>query len=207
MALAGLFLALFLVVHLCINLLMLCNDGGVLFAEAVHFMSSSMFIKIFEVFLFGAFIIHILYGILLQIQNWRSRPTRYKVVNKTKTPFLSKYMIYTGAVIAIFLAIHFMNFYFVKHGFVQPPAGLGKEDFYAMAILLFQNPAYSTIYIVLIILMGFHLNHAIKSAFQTLGLNHDKYNSTIHVISAVYSITIAIGFCIIPIYFLFFFNN
>ena len=69
MGLAGLFLCMFLLVHLGINLLVLVNDGGVLYGEAVHFMTTNILIKIMEIFLFGGIVLHIIYGVILQIQN------------------------------------------------------------------------------------------------------------------------------------------
>ncbi len=206
MALAGLFLIVFLLVHLAINLLLLMNDSGLLYSQAVKFMTTNIIIKIFEIFLFGGFIIHILVGVVLQIKNWISRPVGYYVMNKSKTSFSSKYMIWTGLIIFVFLAIHFMNFYFVKLGIVEPPAGVSVHDFYTMAILLFSNKIYSFIYILLLILLGFHLNHAFQSAFQTLGFNHNRYTPALKIIGTIYSVIVAGGFIIIPIYFMFF-NN
>lgn len=204
MALAGLFLISFLVVHLSINLLMLRNDGGVLFTEAVHFMTTNPLIKVFEVVLFGGFFIHILFGIILQVYNWIARPNRYKVEGFSHTSFFSKYMIHTGAIIFIFLVIHFSNFYFVKLGFVDPPVGVGRHDFYMMAQLLFSSDFYSILYIVLMVFLGFHLQHAFQSAFQTLGLTHSKYTPVIKAIGTLYAIAVPAGFAIIPVYFMFF---
>ena len=208
MAFAGLFLALFLIVHLGINLFLLPLTGNhvEIFDAAVHFMSLPI-IKVFEVILFGGFIIHILYGLILQIQNWMARPVRYKKEGYSHTSFFSKYMIHTGIVIFVFLAIHFVNFYFVKLGFTEAPEGpmavASSHDFYAMAVNLFSSAWYSVIYIVLIIILGFHLNHAFHSAFQSLGLNHSKYTPFIKGVGTVYSILIPLGFIIIPVYFLF----
>ena len=113
MSLAGLFLCLYLVVHLGINLLILLNDGGAAYSLAVKFMTTNILIKIMEFFLFGGFILHIIYGFIIQIQNWFARPVRYVKVNHSQTSFFSKYMIHTGAIIFVFLALHFINFYFV----------------------------------------------------------------------------------------------
>jgi succinate dehydrogenase / fumarate reductase cytochrome b subunit len=74
-----------------------------------------------------------------------------------------------------------------------------------MTILLFHSKVYSFIYIAFFIFLGFHLNHAMQSGFQTLGLNHNKYYTTIKVFSTIYTLVITIGFSVIPIYFLFFF--
>ncbi|HOY31801.1 MAG TPA: succinate dehydrogenase cytochrome b subunit [Bacteroidales bacterium] len=202
----GLFLALFLLVHLTINLTMLAGDDGKIFTAASNFMTTNIFIKIFEYVLFGGFIIHIIIGIIITLKNWASRPVRYHVVNKSHTEFFSKYMIYTGAIIFIFLILHFMHFFFIKAGIVQPPAGMDTHDFYQMAILLFQNKVYSFLYIAFFIFLGFHLNHAILSGCQTLGLNHSKYNQAIKAVSLIYAIVVAGGFSLIPVYFMFFYS-
>lgn len=202
----GLFLALFLLVHLTINLLLIAGDNGEMFKVASNFMTTNIAIKIFEYVLFGGFAIHILIGVIVTLKNWASRPVRYHVVNKSHTEFFSKYMIYTGIIILIFLILHFMHFFFIKMGWVQPPAGVDTHDFYQMAILLFQNKVYSFIYIAFFIFLGFHLNHAILSGFQTLGLNHNKYNKVIKVVSTAYALIISVGFSIIPIYFMFIYN-
>lgn len=204
LALAGLFLISFLVLHLAINLLLLSSDGGMAYTEAVHFMTTNPIIKVMEIFLFGGFALHIILGIIIQIQNWMARPVRYKVEGYSHNSFFSKYMIHTGAIIFIFLMVHFFNFYFVKLGWVSPPAGLEREDFYQMATLLFSNNFYAILYMVLMVFLAFHLNHAFQSAFQTLGLNHSKYTPAIKFIGTLYSVLIPAGFALIPAYFLFF---
>jgi len=203
MALAGLFLITFLVIHLGINLLLLCKDDGATYTEAVKFMTTNPLIKIMEIFLFGGFAIHIIIGLTIQIQNWMARPVRYKVEGFSHLSFFSKYMIHTGAIIFIFLCVHFSNFYFVKLGWVSPPAGVGQEDFYQMATLLFADKFYAILYVVLMIFLGFHLHHAFQSAFQTLGLNHTKYTPFIKAVSTFYSVVVPLGFASIPLFFIF----
>jgi len=203
MALAGLFLISFLVIHLGINLLLLSNDDGAAYTVAVEFMTTNPLIKIMEIFLFGGFAVHILIGVIIQIQNWMARPVRYKVEGYSHLSFFSKYMIHTGAIIFIFLSVHFFNFYFVKLGWVNPPEGVGQHDFYQMATLLFANNFYAILYVVLMIFMGFHLHHAFQSAFQTLGLNHTKYTPFIKVVSTIYAIVVPLGFASIPLFFMF----
>jgi succinate dehydrogenase / fumarate reductase cytochrome b subunit len=208
MSLAGLFLCTFLVVHLAINLLLLLNDGGEAFKTGVEFMTTNPVVKIMEYVLFGGFLIHIIWGTILQMQNWMARPKRYAITNNSQTSFFSKYMIHTGAIIFVFLVIHLMNFYAVKLGLVAVPAGVeGKHDFYHMAINLFSQRLYSTIYVGFMIFLGFHLIHAFQSAFQTLGINHKKYSPAINVIGIIYSIVVSAGFAIIPLYFMFFYNK
>jgi succinate dehydrogenase / fumarate reductase, cytochrome b subunit len=142
MALAGLFLLLFLPVHLVINMMLLRNNPEP-FNKAAHFMATFPVIKIVEIVLLLAILVHISWGIFLQIQNWFARPTGYVSGNKSKTSFFSRFSIWTGAAIFTFLILHFTNFFFIKLGFV---AG-NPEDFYSVAHNLFKIPAYNYIYL------------------------------------------------------------
>jgi succinate dehydrogenase / fumarate reductase cytochrome b subunit len=151
----------------------------------------------------GGFVLHIILGMIIQVYNWMARPVRYKVEGYSHKSFFSKYMIHTGAIIFVFLLIHFTNFYFIKLGWVEPPSGYEREDFYSMAVFLFSNRFYSILYIVLMVFLAFHLNHAFQSVFQTLGLDHSKYTPVIKFLGTLYSIIVPLGFAIIPAYFLF----
>lgn len=208
MAFAGTFLMVFLVVHLGINLFLIpiTENHKEIFRDAAHFMGTNPLIKVMEIVLIGAFIIHIVYGVILQIQNWMARPVRYKKEGWSHTSFFSKFMIHTGVIILIFLVIHLMNFYLVKQGLTSAPEGpmrvADNHDYYSMAFNLFTNQTYAIIYIVLIIFLGFHLNHAFESAFQSLGLNHSKYTPFIKAVGDIYSIVIPLGFILIPLYFM-----
>jgi succinate dehydrogenase / fumarate reductase cytochrome b subunit len=204
MALAGLFLVSFLFVHLGINLMLLKADGGAAFSEAATFMGTNPVIKCFEVVLFGGFLLHIFFGLLVSGQNRAARTTHYEFANSSETSLLSKYMFHTGIIVLIFLVLHFIDFYFIKVGLVAPPSGIARHDFYHRALLLFSSPWYSMIYIVGFVFLGIHLNHAIQSAFQTLGWNHSRYMGAVKIVSSLFSVCIATGFSIVPLYILFF---
>ena len=204
MALLGIFLLIFLVVHLSINLCLLRHDGGRWFNDAATFMGTNYVVKVFEVILFAGFLFHILLGIILQIENWMSRPVRYSVNNRSETPFLSKYMIWTGGIVLIFLILHLLHFYAIKLGWTKGPMlPSGEPNFYQRAIDLFQHPSYSLVYIAFIIILGVHLNHAFQAAFQSLGLNFKRYTNCLEWFGTIYSIVIPFGFIMIPVYFLF----
>ncbi len=194
MALAGLFLILFLPVHLTINFLLLKSDP-VPFNRAAHFMATFPLIKIIEIVLIAAILIHIFYGIYIQIQNWIARPVGYVSGNKAETSFFSRFMIWTGSAIFTFLVLHFFNFYFIKLGFVKGD----PEDFYSVAHSLFRIPAYNYIYLSCFLLLGLHLYHAFISAFQTLGLNHRIWTPVVKILALIYAIVIPAGFGIISL--------
>jgi succinate dehydrogenase / fumarate reductase cytochrome b subunit len=194
MALAGLFLLLFLPVHLIINLMLLKSDPEP-FNRAAHFMATFPVIKIIEIVLFIVILIHIFWGIFLQIQNWLARPVGYVGGNKSETSFFSRFMIWTGSTILIFLVLHFTNFYFIRLGLVPG----NSENFYSKAHDLFKIPAYNYIYLVCFVLLGLHLFHAFSSAFQTLGLNHRIWTPVVNVVAWIYAILIPAGFAFISL--------
>lgn len=204
MALAGLFLVVFLLVHLGINLLLLADDGGRAFTGAATFMATNPVIRIAEVVLFGGFLIHMVFGMGVSIRNRQSRPIRYQHKSESETSPLSRYMLHSGLIVFIFLALHFIDYYFIKVGLVAPPAGIERHDFYHRSLLLFADRGYSAVYIICFIFLGFHLNHAVQAAFQTIGLNHSKYTAGIKIFSTLYAIVVAGGFMTIPLWFIFF---
>ena len=205
MALAGLFLAIFLLVHLGINITLIIFDDPRIFNIAAHFMATNIIIKVFEVVLFGGILLHIIYGLILQLLNWIARPIRYRVYNTAQTSFFSKFMIHTALVILVFLVIHLFDFYFKAkfgHGHVAEVTYNGKlyHDLGTMVIEKFQILWVNVFYIVCFIFLGFHLLHSFQSAFQTLGLNHKVYTPAIKFLGYIYTFIVVAGFSIIPIW-------
>jgi len=194
MTIAGIFLLVFLPVHLGINFLLLKSDPEP-FNSASRFMATFLPVKIVEVLLMTSILVHVIYGIYFQISNWLARPIRCISSNKPETSFFSKFMIWTGASVLTFLVLHFFNFYFIKLGIVEG----NHEDFYSVAHNLFKIPAYNIIYLICFVLLGFHLYHAILSAFQTLGLNHRIWTPIIKKAALIYAIIIPSGFAFISI--------
>ena len=203
MALAGIFLILFLLVHLGVNLTLILCESSKPFNVAAHFMSTNIIIKIFEVILFAAFLLHIIYAIILQIQNWIARPKRYKIPNYSQISFFSKFMIWLGGIILIFLVIHLTNFYFKgKFGHVEEITYDNIRyypDLSSLVIQKFQIPGYVIFNIVCFLILGFHLWHAFQSAFQTFGLTHKNYTPFIKQLGKLYTIIVVLGFTVIPL--------
>ncbi|MBN1416230.1 MAG: succinate dehydrogenase cytochrome b subunit [Bacteroidales bacterium] len=204
MSLAGLFLIVFLIVHLSINLSLIFSDSRESFNKFAHFMSSNLIIKFLEIILFGGFILHMLYAFYLQIKNWIARGRGYKVANYSQTSFFSKFMIHTAVVLLVFLIIHLSDFYFKAKFFGDVPSvfynGKTYHDLGILVIEKFKMPGFVIFYIVCFIFLAFHLLHGFWSAFQTLGLDHKVYTPVIKAIGIIYTILITAGFMLIPIY-------
>ena len=196
MALSGLFLIIFLITHLVINSLTLASSKD-LFNEAAHFMATNPIIYAMQYVLALGFIIHIGMGIKLTVQNKRARSQEY-VYNKMSknTDLSSRSMIVSGGLVIVFLALHLRD-YFYQMKFVGLPEGTTDYD---LVVNLFTNPYYTAVYVIAFIVLGIHLNHGFKSAFQSMGANHKKYNPLIKTVSTLYSLVIALGFSTIAIF-------
>lgn len=202
-ALAGIFLILFLLVHLGINITLILCETTKPFNIAAHFMGTNIIVKIFEVILFGGIVIHIIYTLILQVQNWLARPIRYRIPNFAQLSFFSKFQIHTAAIILVFLGIHLTNFYFKsRFGGLEEITYDGTKylpDLGSLVIQKFQMPGFVILYIAFFIFLAFHLLHGFQSAFQTLGLNHQSYTPFIKILGVIYSIIVFTGFTAIPI--------
>lgn len=195
MGITGLFLIVFLAVHLIVNLLTLHPDPEV-FNAASHFMGHNPLIQIMQYVLALGFIIHIFMGVFLKWKNYKARPVKYGAGNKAAgASWASKNMIYTGILIFLFLIIHMKDFFVeIKFGNLG-----GYNSDYDLVVNLFSNPIYLVIYVVAFILLAIHLYHGFQSAFQSLGANHNKYTPFIKGFGTAYSVLIGFGFSLIAI--------
>ena len=211
MSISGLFLISFLLVHLGLNLLILVdvmlNNDGKIYNEAAHFMGTNPIMKVMEPMLAIGFVIHIFYGVLLEVQNFIARGSnRYKKINqKNSSTWASRNMIWLGGFIFVFLIIHVINFFWkLKFGEAPHVAGTEMHDTYELVTSFFALWWYDVIYIIGSIFLGLHLRHAFWSAFQTIGLSNDLWRKRLNVIGTLYAIIVAGGFVLIPLYFLVF---
>lgn len=202
MALTGIFLILFLTVHLIGNLQLLHQDGGKAFNTYAEFMGNNLLIQIVSKGNFLFIILHIVWALMLTIANRKARgPVGYAKPNK-KSVWASRNMGILGTIILVFLVIHIRHFYAEVHFGNLPTQmydGHQAKDLYGEVNFWFQKDWYVALYVFSMIALGFHLWHGFASAFQTLGLNHIKYNPVINFVGKAYSILVPAGFALIPI--------
>ena len=202
MALTGLFLISFLVIHLIGNLQLLKHDDGQAFNIYAQFMTHNPVIKTISYSLYASILIHALYALLLTLKNRSARGTTGYVVTNKSTKWASRNMGILGTVIFIFIVIHMKQFWAEMHwGSVPMVSYDGEEvkDLFKTCTLAFANVWYVALYTISMIMLGFHLWHGFESAFQTLGLNHQKYNPIISFVGKAFAIIVPALFAIIPI--------
>jgi len=205
MALTGLFLISFLVVHAGINAMIFFNDGGVTFNTAAHFMGTNVFIRTAEIVLFLGLIVHIVDGLMLWSQNRAARPVKYAVEKGSASrPWYSASMGILGTLILLFLILHLWHFWFPSRRIVGSlePYGLdvaGQENLFAVMVEVFTNPIAVLIYVLGCFSLFWHLLHGFQSAFQSLGINHKRYSPIISSAGVGFSVLISVLFAAMPV--------
>lgn len=207
MALTGICLILFLIIHLVNNLTLFA--GPELFNKVVKNLDGiKPLIRVIEIILASIIVLHIFNGLKLWIENRRAKGQRYAVnASSENSNLFSRTMIYSGSIIFIFLVIHLRTLWYYFNFGADYSALKEHHEYYEIVKSAFLDPVYSGAYIVAMILLGFHLNHGFQSAFQTFGWNHKKYFPLIEKVGLVYSWLTALLFASIPIYFLFFYGG
>jgi succinate dehydrogenase / fumarate reductase cytochrome b subunit len=202
-ALTGLFLILFLSVHVSGNFLLLKGDGGRAFNEYSEFMSSNGLIQVVAWLTKVFIILHVVQTIVLTIKNRKARPQRYAYEKPGRnSTWSSRNMMILGTVILVFLVLHLKTFWFEFHYGTVPMAtyDTALPDYYQVVKAAFSELWYVAIYLVALVGLSFHLWHGFQSSFQTLGLNHPRYNPIIKGVGGLFSVFVPLGFATQPIY-------
>ncbi len=205
LSITGIFLMLFLIVHLSVNSLLMVGSDA--FNSAAHFMTTNTVVQILEPILALGFLVHIIFSAYITWQNQRLRPVRYKRINRWgSTTWPSRNMFILGGLILIFLVIHLSNFWWqVKFGELDQVEAHGAmvHDLYALVASLFiEKWWYDVLYILGALFLGLHLSHGFWAAFQSLGWSNDLWRRRLKRVAYAFAVIMGVGFASIPVYFL-----
>ena len=206
MAVTGSFLIIFLIIHLIGNLTLFLGP------EAFNGYVSTLdvvkpLIRVIELVLLAAFIFHIYNGLKLWLENKKANPKKYVInVGSDNSTVFSRTMFLTGSIVFIFLVLHLATFFY-RFNFYDPEGFANHHQYFEIVVSFLSMTWYSILYIVAVLLLGFHLNHGFQSAFQTFGWTHKKYTPIVEKLGTLYAIVMAVGFASMPIYFLFFYGG
>lgn len=219
MSLSGIFLVLFLIVHVGLNACIWANDGGVMFNKAAHFMGANIIPRILEIGLFAGFLLHIIQGFVLEFQNRSKRKIGYHVpMGNRGSKWYSRSMGLLGTLLLLFLIMHISHFWVpsritglepvyidVTNGaLVQAAAPNAKEYhdlFGKMREVFTGNLLIVILYVIGCISLAWHLLHGFQSAFRTLGLSNHKYIGLISAAGTGFSIIVPLAFAMMPVSF------
>lgn len=168
-ALTGLALVGFLIVHLAGNLLLFL--GPEKFNDYGHALISNPLVIPAELGLVAIFLLHAGKALINFLQNREARPRRYQLKKWAGGPsrktWASTTMIASGLVTLVFVPLHLVTF---KYGPYYASGKPGVRDLYRLVIEVFQSPGYVVFYLVTMAVIGLHLRHGVLSSLQSLGL-------------------------------------
>ena len=200
MALSGLFLVVFLTQHFTINFISVFSAKT--FNEISHFMGNNPLVQFVlqPILIFGV-VFHFTMGFVLEIQNRKSRAVQYvKYKGSANASWVSRNMIWSGAVVLSFLGLHFYDFWFPEMNYkyieVLP---LDPVRYYEEMTHKFHDFLRVGLYIISFIFLALHLNHGFASSFQSVGVNN-KYSSSIKKFAIAFSVIIPVGFIFIALF-------
>ena len=201
MAFTGIFLILFLIVHVGLNACIWAGDGGEMFTKGAHFMGANWVPRILEVGLFAGLFLHIIQGLMIEFANRSKRSVKYAIDYGNKgSKWYSRSMGLLGTLILLFLVLHLYHFWLPNRsnqGFL-----LGEEiNLFEKMKLEFSALWVVIVYVLGCLSLGYHLAHGFQSAFRTLGVHNKRYNVMLSCIGYGFAIIVPLGFAMMPVSF------
>lgn len=198
-SISGLFLILFLLFHMSMNVVLLFNYETYNFL-ANEILGANWWAIVGTLVIALGFVVHILYAIILTLQNRKARgKDRYESKSKTAATWTSKNMFVLGVFIFLFLILHLYQMWyqmqfkelFMIEGVRHDGAQLVEEIFSQLWVVI--------AYVVAFIALWFHLNHGFWSALHTVGWNNDTWMKRLKVLGYFISTIIVLGFIVVAI--------
>lgn len=201
MALSALFLMVFLLQHLIINITSTYSEET--FNHLSHFMGTNPVVQfVLQPVLMLGVVFHFIMGFVLELKNRASRSVNYAMNRgSANSSWFSRNMIWSGLFILFFLGFHFYDFWIpeMNYKYVQ----WKPEDphrYYKEVVHQFENPVRVGVYVLSFVFLTFHLLHGFQSAFQSMGARHEKYSPLIVKLGRFYAIVVPVGFIFIALF-------
>ena len=201
MALSAMFLLVFLLIHLSVNLLSIFSEDA--FNTASHFMGYNPLIQfVMQPILVAGVIFHFVMGFVLEMKNKNARPVKYAVANNSgNSSWSSRNMIISGAVILAFLGLHMYDFWMHEMNYKYVEAlSINETRYWEELHAKFADLWRVIFYAVSFVLLGLHLSHGFQSSFQSIGARHPKYLKCVNTLGTWYSILIPLGFIVVAVF-------
>ena len=201
MALSGLFLVIFLVLHVTINLASVIAPD--FFNEASHFMGYNPIVQyLMQPILIVGVIVHFVMGFVLEIQNNKARGAvgyaKYK--GSANASWVSRNMIISGAVVLAFLGLHFYDFWVHEMTYKYIEANPENPTrYFAETVEKFAPFWRTVIYVISFVLLGLHLWHGFASSFQSMGVNN-KYSEGLTKFAKAFAVVVPLAFAFIALF-------
>ena len=197
--LSGLLLFLYLLLHLVGNLMVFA--GQETFNHYAHTLISNPLVVPAELALLLIFVVHIYKTVTMWTANQRARNVGYEkkswAGHTSRKSIASTTMLWTGLVTLVFVVVHVAQ---IKYGAWYEIGDPPIRDLYRTEVEVFSSPLWVAVYVVGMVLIGFHLRHGISSAFQSIGADHPIYTKRLVIFGTVLAVLIGGGFAAIPLW-------
>ncbi len=212
MALTGIVIIGFVVAHMIGNWKIFLPDvDGVpdidVYAEAlrqlfVPFIPEHVTLWILRTGLIVAFLLHVHAAYTLTIMNRRARPVDYHSPRHyVAATYASRTMRWSGVIFAAFLLFHLAD---LTWGITPAaPATWERGEVYANFVATFSRAPVAIFYVIAMVLLGIHLYHGAWSMFQSLGINHPRFNTARRYFAIGLAALVTVGNSIMPLAVLF----
>jgi succinate dehydrogenase / fumarate reductase cytochrome b subunit len=198
MAITGILMVLFVVVHLLGNSSIFIPGGINAYAEHLH--SLPPLVWIFRLCMLTFLVVHLIFGTQLTLENSSANPQGYAVKRQLKANFSSENMIWTGVLLLLFIIGHILHFTArVTPDIVATTLPNGGFDVFTMVVSSFSHPIVSFLYVGAMIVLFLHLKHGIQSFFQTMGWNNNRTLPVITKAGVVVAVIFLLGYSSIPL--------
>ena len=203
MSISGLFLILFLVFHMVMNLVMVFSFEA--YDMISEFLGANWYAIIGTLVLAAGFIVHILYASILTLQNRKARGNdRYAVSNNKDATWTSKNMYVLGFAVLAFLVLPMIQLWYNMQfkELIGDPTAISQGSL--LVIPLFKHPINVIIYLAAFVALWLHLTHGFWSALHSVGWNNTIWMKRLKNLSYVVATIIVAGYAVVPIYIYFF---
>ena len=206
MSISGLFLIMFLLLHMTINLFSVVDSfkgtyGAAegLFQAGCDFMALPI-VTIMVPVLAAGFLVHIVYAFILTAGNLRARGgvQRYAGGSKGKAEsWAAKNMLLLGIIVLGLVAFHLNHFWADMQ--LKEFQGHHAENPYVLLNATFKSVWMTALYIVWFVALGLHLCHGFWSAFQSMGLSNKIWEKRLTYIGYFFIAVIVLGFATVAV--------
>ncbi len=207
MAITGLGMIAFLLVHLAGNLTLLTGDSDRYNAYSHFLLGLGPLLYAFEIGLAALLLVHVVEGVAVWLDKRKARPDGYAesapAGGPSRMTLSSRTMIWTGLLVLLFTAVHLKTFKFgpgIESGYVATVHGAKVRDLHRLVVEKFQGPGYVAFYVASMVFLGLHLRHGFWSAFQSLGIHHRRFTAWIYGFGVLLAVALAAGYLMIPVW-------
>ena len=211
MALTGIFLITFLIVHVGLNACIFADwvdttDNGEMFNKAAHFMGSTIVTRILEIVLFLGFIVHIIQGYAVEAKNRARRGQGYQIsLGSRGSTWMSRSMALLGTLIFLYLIMHVAQFWVpsrITKTLEEVSYDGGRTQMHNLFLRMyevFQQPVVVVLYLIGVLALAFHLWHGFTSSFRSIGVHNKKYLALLKGLGYGFTVIVCIMFALMPI--------